>query len=347
MGTENKLDFVQGASFLPWDWRNLGAVFGRPKNNTQCVAARCNFAVRRGYDIAEKVDYGRVLEGLGDLGLSLRSKHYAFHVSAGNLTYKTGNDEPLRAQSVLGNALSSLKLTFAQEYSEDQYLAVSYDIKQRKPEISLAWSGETFTEKATVAMHLDPVDRALRIGAGISLPGPEWRDEVYDEETDKVEYPEDDGARHTLFVQHEMRRRNLLSRTRVGARLDVGRLVNYAADFVDYRLEHRIPGIFWWLPFSQRLYNLVIPAEDEKQVRHHIKGWQLELAHDFEKAAPEVGLSKAIGSGAFVAGYDFPSKTAGLEFRHHMLRAGVHMGRTDEGWKNPSLLLSIEPLACI
>jgi hypothetical protein len=33
------------------------------------------------------------------------------------------------------------------------------------------------------------------------------------------------------------------------------------------QLEPRIPGLFWRLPFSQELYNLVVPAEDENQVR--------------------------------------------------------------------------------
>jgi hypothetical protein len=32
------------------------------------------------------------------------------------------------------------------------------------------------------------------------------------------------------------------------------------------QLEPRIPGLFWRLPFSQELYNLVVPAEDEDQV---------------------------------------------------------------------------------
>ncbi len=54
--------------------------------------------------------------------------------------------------------------------------------------------------------------------------------------------------------------------TTVGGCLDLGRLVNYVCDFIDYRLEPRFPPLFWAIPGSQMLYNLIIPAEDEDQV---------------------------------------------------------------------------------
>jgi len=90
MSSANKLDFVQGVSLLPWEWNNLGAVFGSSKENNQCVAARCNFVVRKGFDEVEQTQYGNVLEGLGDVGFNLRAKQYAFHISASNLSYKQG-----------------------------------------------------------------------------------------------------------------------------------------------------------------------------------------------------------------------------------------------------------------
>lgn len=53
----------------------------------------------------------------------------------------------------------------------------------------------------------------------------------------------------------------------MGGCFDLGRLVNYVCDFVDYRLEPRFPPLFWAIPGSQLLYNVLIPAEDEDQVR--------------------------------------------------------------------------------
>lgn len=90
MKSDNKLDIVQGVNLLPWEWSNLGAVFGSSKENSQCVAARCNFVVRKGFDEVDQTQYGNVVEGLGDVGFNLRAKQYAFHVSASNLSYKQG-----------------------------------------------------------------------------------------------------------------------------------------------------------------------------------------------------------------------------------------------------------------
>lgn len=98
--TSNKLDIVQGVALVPWEWNNLGAVFGSGRQNTQAVAARASFVLRKGSDALQQpaaaadggaaAQFGGVLEGLGDVGFNLRAKQYAFHISASNLTYKQG-----------------------------------------------------------------------------------------------------------------------------------------------------------------------------------------------------------------------------------------------------------------
>lgn len=45
-----------------------------------------------------------------------------------------------------------------------------------------------------------------------------------------------------------------------------GRLINFVADVIDYRVEPRLPPLLWAIPGSQTLYNLLVPAEDENQV---------------------------------------------------------------------------------
>jgi len=347
----NKLDFVEGVSFLPWDWRNLGAAFqdGRAENN-QSVAARCNFTIRRGFDALDGVDYGGVVEGVGDLGINLRSKQFAFHLGASNLAVKGGEDAPLGSVSVAGGRLASLKLTVAHEFEQDHFAAVSWDLLQKKPELALGWSGQTFTEQATLALHLDPVDRVARLRAGVAFPGPEWREDVYDEVTGRVECPRDDGGRHAVWIEHAARRRQLMAATSVGARVDLGRLLNWAADFVDYNLEYKIPGLFWRLPLSQRLYNLLIPAEDENQERYRLRGLCLEFSHDFARTAPVVGLSKRVGSaGRTSVLYDTESKTAAARLRFGGLVAGVSVVRAEGAgwreWSSPSYSLMVEPLA--
>ena len=67
------------------------------------------------------------------------------------------------------------------------------------------------------------------------LYGPTLRDTVYDEDKDTIEEPRDTGARHRLWVRHEARQRDLLHRTSVGARLDLGRIINYVVDYIDYK----------------------------------------------------------------------------------------------------------------
>lgn len=192
--SSNKLDFITGVTLLPFDLTNIGAVYGSSKEKSQCVASRCNFVVRRGWDDVEQLEYGNVVEALGDVGFNLRSKDYAFHISASNLSYKSGTDAPLRAQSIVGTALASLKFAYAQEIAEDQILGVSYDFSQKKPELSFAWAGDTFSEQSSVAVSVDPVDRALRVRAAVSFPGPEWRRDVWDHETRRVQLVQVSGV---------------------------------------------------------------------------------------------------------------------------------------------------------
>eukprot|EP00967_Tisochrysis_lutea_P065613 scaffold85347_cov18-Tisochrysis_lutea.AAC.1 len=67
--------------------------------------------------------------------------------------------------------------------------------------------------------------------------GPEWRETVYDEDKDVIEDPVDDGGRHKLWVAHTVKDRQWAYSTRIGAVFDLGRLVNYVADFVDYNVS--------------------------------------------------------------------------------------------------------------
>lgn len=41
--------------------------------------------------------------------------------------------------------------------------------------------------QASLAVTVDPVDRAMRVRAGVVFPGPEWRDDVYNEATRRLE----------------------------------------------------------------------------------------------------------------------------------------------------------------
>jgi hypothetical protein len=149
----NKIDVVKGS--VPWDWHNLGAVYGHSDPNNQCVAARCSFTVRRGFDAAEGVDYGRVVEGVGALGLSLRAKDYAFTLSADNLSFSAGPDEPLRAQSIIGNTLASLKVCSGGR-------AAGMSVSRASPGSLWAWPcAQCKRPVGSVARHLSPPTRAV------------------------------------------------------------------------------------------------------------------------------------------------------------------------------------------
>lgn len=90
---------------------------------------------------------------------------------------------------------------------------------------------------------------------------------MYDESRDTIEEPADDGGRHRLWVRHDAKARDFLHRTAIGGVFDLGRLVNFVADFVDYRVEPRLPPVVWSVPLAQKLYNVLVPPEDENQVR--------------------------------------------------------------------------------
>ncbi|KAF6254750.1 hypothetical protein COO60DRAFT_1622452 [Scenedesmus sp. NREL 46B-D3] len=348
MTNNNKLDFITGVSLLPFDLNNLGAVYSSSKGKAQCVASRCSVVVRRGWDDVEQLEYGNVVEALGDVGFNLRSKDYAFHISASNLAYKAGTDSPLRAQSLVGNALASLKVAYAQQVSEDRFLGVSYDFSQRKPELSLAWAGDTFTEQSSLAVSIDPIDRAARLRAAVSFPGLEWRRDVWDHDTRSVQLVQDDGSsRHTVWAEHEARRGQLLAATKLGARLDLGRLANISGNFVDRHLKQRIPLLFWKIPLSQKLYRFVVPAQDQEQMRYNIKGWCAELSHDFDRQGPTVGLSKRLGDSgcSLAASYDAASSAAGIEMRSKWVVAAARLARQEDGqWRKPSVQLLVQPL---
>jgi hypothetical protein len=45
----------------------------------------------------------------------------------------------------------------------------------------------TALPQASLAVTVDPVDRAMRVRAGVVFPGPEWREDVYNEDTRQLE----------------------------------------------------------------------------------------------------------------------------------------------------------------
>jgi hypothetical protein len=83
-------------------------------------------------------------------------------------------------------------------------------------------------------------------------------------------------------------------------------------------------------------------------MRHRIKGWAVELSHDFDRKGPVVGLSKALLKNQEVvvaATYDTASQTAGLELRGKWLQAAARLGRQEDGqWRNPTVQFVIQPL---
>lgn len=345
METDNKLDFIPGESVFPWNLHSLGEVLNTSSKTKQALSARCAFTVRRAFDALDSTDYGRVVEGSSDLGISLKAGSYAFNVSATNLAFRAGRDLPTKAQVVVNDALAGLKFTFATEYQDDSYLAVSYDAKQKKPELSVCWAGQTLRERASLAFTADPLHRSLKVGAAIAFPGPEWRDAVFDEDKDVVQEPSDDGGRHRVWLQHELRSNDLLHKTRVGARIDVGRALNYLADFVDYNLQQHVPSVVWKLPLSTALYGLLVPDADEEQVRFHLRGWDFDVSHDFDRAKPALALARRLGSTSRLAvGYDLDSQAVGLEL---CLRGGLKAEARLDRHRNPSFNVMIEPLSLL
>jgi hypothetical protein len=343
----NAVDFLQGTSFVPFEWRSLGGVLARSKSNDASLSSQIGFVVRKGYDKAEDIEYGRVIEGDGSFGVTLKSKDYAFNLSATGVSYHSGVDEPVRTQAISGAPVPGLKFTFSKQVDEEAVLAASYDFKQRRPELSICWTGETFTDKASMLVSLDPVDRRVRLRAGLSTPGPEWRVTVYDEEREALEHPADDGARHRLYLEHEACGMDLMARTKLGARLDLGRIVNYAADFVDCNVQPRIPGLLWRVPLVAALYRAAVPPEDEQQLRHRISGWDLQLEHDLARSRPRVGLAKRFRGAELAVGYDLEEEQASVSLDVRGARVVAQLGRQASGWRNPSLHFVVEPLALL
>jgi hypothetical protein len=160
---------------------------------------------------------------------------------------------------------------------------------------------------------------------------------------------QDDGnSRHTVWVEHEARRGQLMAATKLGARLDLGRIANISGNFVDKHLQQRIPLLFWKIPLSQKLYRFLVPAQDQEQMRYNIKGWCAEFSHDFERDGPTVGISTRLGDSgcSLAASYDTASSTAGLEMRSKWVVAAARLARQDgwRQWRNPSVQLLVQPL---
>ncbi|MEW5299117.1 MAG: hypothetical protein WDW36_002163 [Sanguina aurantia] len=335
--SENKLDFVPRVSLLPLEWRSLGGVLGQAAGLQQDLTSRFSLALRQGFDPAARTATGRVIEACGDAGVSLQYRGLALALSMGGLSFKSGLDDPLLMNATptyTSEAVPSLKATMAMRLAADRYLAVSYDLKQRKPEIAAAWSGETYTEKATLLLS--------------APPGPDWRVDVYDDDADVVEEPKDDGGRHTLYVQHSARPRDLLYRTRLGARLDLGRVANLVSDYVGYNVEDSIPMLFWNIPGMQQLFRVLVPDEDENQVRHHIKGWEVDVAHEFTRGKPAVSLIKTMQRASVSASYNFAESEASLDYSRRGIRVSAKMANVrGVGWKKPSLNFYLEPLSLL
>lgn len=184
-GDENRLDFLPLKSFLPFEWRCLGQAFSESASNSgtagpsgaaASLSGRATFVVRQGYDPLDHSATGRVLEGDGDLGVALRLKSLALGLSASNLALRAGLDDPLTGSSAaaVGSA-PSLKATLASEFAKDSFVAASYDLKLRKPELSLCMTGATHTDKATLCFQMDPVHRTLKMAGAASFTGLEWR----------------------------------------------------------------------------------------------------------------------------------------------------------------------------
>lgn len=351
-GEENVLDFVPRLSFLPFEWRNLGAAFGVKDPKGVAASGRCSFVVKQGIDAAELTSTGRVVEGLANIGASIKLNTLAIGLTSGNLSFRTGLDDPIAAvtQRYGETSVPSLKIAASKQFKGDNYVSVSYDLKQRKPELSACWTGQADTDRATMLVRLDPIMRSVKVAAAVSTPGPEWRKVLYDDETNRLEYFQDDGARHVLYVQHEARDRNLLHATRIGCRFDLGRLVNYAVDFIDYYIEERIPSFVWSIPLLPKLYYILVPPDNDEQVRHKIRGWDFEVEQDFARGArPTFTLSKAFNkTSTLAASYDTAEQEAGLSYSVRGLSLAARVGKVEgQGWRKPSLLLSVEPLTLL
>lgn len=359
MQSNNQLEFLPRLSLFD-DWLTIGHSFSPiapRKGPSTCLTSSVDFIVREGFDPLDQSSTGAVTNANGSLGIALRNSALSLALSATGLSFQMGLDDPLGGtSSASARTAPSVKAILAKEFGNDSYLAASYDIKLKKPEFSACWVGTSDSEKATVTMALDPTYRALRVGAAVSLPGIEWRETVYNEDLDTIEEPRDDGARHSFWVTHESRLGHLLHRTQVGARLDLGRIINYACDKFDYNVFPRLPPMIWAIPGGRWLYNVIVPPEDEEQYRHQIHKWELGVSHDLNRRGPLVALSKSIGPLTASASWDVHSREAGAEVamgRGGSLRLGVKAikGASSspfQGWeRKPTLYLHVEPLSIV
>lgn len=84
------------------------------------------------------------------------------------------------------------------------------------------------------------------------------------------------------------------------------------------------------------------------QVRHHIKGWHLDVAHDFTQGKPAVTLMKQLQHASIAASYDFAGSEGSLEYSRPGIRVSAKMSNVrGAGWKKPSLNLYLEPLTLL
>lgn len=361
LSDKNKLDFVPVAAeshFLPtFDWRTIGALWARGPSASSSgkaltsvkLSGRCAFTVREGFDPIDASSTGRVVEGNGDLGFTLRRGSVAFSLTAGNLAYHAGLDDPLAsAQTRVGEAsVPSLKLTVAKEYSEDSYAALSWDLAQKKPEIAFGWAGDTFAQQSSVVVHADPLMRTYKLSALIAFPGPDWRDILFNESTREVEYPPDDGSRHRLWLSHIIKDRQWGYKTRVGGAFDLGKIVNNIGEWIDDVIEPMIPPLVWRIPLMPNLYDLIVPPQDEDQVRYKVKGWDLEVVHEFGVKGSQLGLAKHFQYATLRSGWHTGTKEASITYKKSAVSLSARIGRQDGGWGKPSLMLQVEPLSLL
>jgi hypothetical protein len=291
----NTLDFLPGVALHSFPWRAIGQVLATENPLARGLSGRARFTVRPGASAgggaaaadadedgepaapSTSTSSSTVAEGAGDLAATLRVGSVLLSVAACNLSVRSGGaDAPLAA--FRASAAAGMRASVAAAVGDDAYASLSYDLASGRPELGLCWTGETPKERAALSIHADPVDRSLRLRAAVSAPGPEWRSDVLDERTGLVEFVRDDGGRHALWVEHEARPGNALLRTRAGARLDVGRAVNWLAAVFDNRVRTRLPKGLWRIPGAGAVYNFIIPPEDEDQFRYRVRGWELDVA---------------------------------------------------------------------
>lgn len=345
----NTFDFLQGVDVLSWHWNNLGTVFssvGAPAQSSRTLAGKCSFVVKRGVDPLGGLPIGRTVEGCGDLGFNVKHKRFGVHLSIGNLWYKTGVDEPVKAQ-IESTKLPSLKVSIAKQLARnaDEYVGASYDVRTGTPELSYCFSSTTLDSRATMLVAFNPKDVSVNLNAAVELPGPEWRVDLYDEETSALETVKDDGLRHQFFLQHELTRADFFAKTRVGCKLSAHRAVNWLVHFIDNNWRHRIPTIVYRVPFAARLVDLLLPDDNDEQVRINLRGWEVDLHHDFDQPQSVVGLTKRNKFDALSFNYNLSERAVGVEYSRKIFQVGVKLGNLEGvGWKKPSIHFAVQPL---